>query len=325
MLQPGIDLSLRYAIEINNYIFLQLFEGDSMLKLGKCARFALTLVLLVCLVPITAFGADAPDNLPNAIGKVVYLSGSVMAEQPDGTKRKLDLDKQVVPKDVVVTGSRSSVEIVFNDEAVFSQGPNARISLDEFVYTGNPSASKLLFKMGEGTFRYVTGKIVKQNSDAFALETPTTTIGIRGTEVFATITKALERIGNLELTAGHTMNVGPQQITRSMQAVSVDPATGDISPPGPVSAEEAAEVIKAAPQTTQGEPGAKNEDTDDMSRKVDAFKNNITRTKENLGTGKPDYGDLHTLAMQEQGQKTAKRDSDNAEAAQAASEGGGGY
>ena len=283
----------------------------------------LTAILFACLVPLAAFGAETPEQLPGAIGEVVYMVGSVKAEQPDGTVRTLDLKKQVATKDVIVTGIKSSVEIVFKDKSVFSQGSNARISLDEFVYTGKASASKLLFKMSEGTFRYVTGQIVKQNPDGFALETPTTTIGIRGTEVFATISRELERIGNLELTTGHTMTVGPQEIDKAMHAVSADPKTGRVSAPEPVSAKEAREVIKAAPQTTQGEPGAANEDVDDMSRKVDAFSSNIDRTKGDLGTGRPSYPDLHNLSLQRAGQKSAERDNDKATEAQAVSEGGG--
>lgn len=296
-----------------------------MLKPGKLTHFTITVALLICLVPLAAFGADAPENLPGAIGEVVYMVGTVTAEQADGTIRKLDLKNQVIPKDVITTGIRSSVEIVFKDDSVFSQGSNARVAMDEFVYTGKKSASKLLFKMGKGTFRYVTGQIVKQNPDGFALETPTTTIGIRGTEVFATITPELERVGNLEITDGHVMNVGPQTIGRSMFAVSVNPLTGTVSAPEPVSADEASAVIKAAPMTTQGELGATNEDVDDMTRKVDAHKANIDRTKGDLGTGKPHYPTLHTLSLQQNGQKSAERDNTKAEEAQATSENGGGY
>ena len=281
---------------------------------------------LVFLAPLAAFAAGAPENLPGAIGEVVYLVGTVKAEQPDGTVRTLELKKQVLQKDVIVTGMRSSVEIIFKDESVFAQGASSRVSLDDFVYTGQASGSKLLFKMGQGTFRYVTGEIVKKNPDAFALETPTTTIGIRGTEVFAAVRELAERIGNFELTAGYTMTVGPQEINQAMRAVTADPKTGTVSRPEPVSADEAREIIKAAPMTTQGEPGMSNEDVDDMANKVEAFDAAINRSKENLGTGKPVYGNLHTISMQESGQKSAERDNDKAEEAQAASENdGGGY
>ena len=295
-----------------------------MLKPGKLAYLFVMTALLTCLAPLTALGAEPPENLPGAIGEVVYMVGTVTAQQPDGTTRDLDLKKQVIQKDVIVTGARSSVEIVFKDDSVFSQGPSARISMDEFIYSGKASASKLLFKMGKGTFRYVTGQIVKQNPDGFALATPTTTIGIRGTEVFATVTPELERVGNLDISPGHTMNVGPQEIRRPMYAVSVDPKTGSVSAPGPVSPEEARLVIRAAPQTTQGEPGARNDDVDDMTRKVNTFDNNISQTKENLSTGKPHYPDLHTLTLQRNSQRTAERDNSKAEAAQSTNEGNGG-
>ncbi|MBG0789786.1 MAG: FecR domain-containing protein [Desulfovibrionaceae bacterium] len=285
-------------------------------------RFILLLLaaaLLACLVPVAALGAERPG----AIGEVVYLVGTVTAERPGGAVRDLDLKKPVMAGDVVVTGSKSNVEIVFQDDSVFSQGPDARISMDEFVYTGQKSASKLLFRMGQGTFRYVTGQIVRQNPDAFALQTPTATIGIRGTEVFATVTPGLERIGNLELTAGHTMTVGSQRIDKPMYAVSVDPKTGEVSAPGPVSADEARAVINAAPQTTQGESGTSSEDVSDMSRRADALGNNIDRTKENLSTGKPHYPHLHILTLQQQSRKTAGRDTSKAEKAGKSSEGGG--
>lgn len=296
--------------------------GKSMRKLGKLTRFILVAVLVACLMPIAAFGADKPDEFPNAIGEVVYLSGTVKAEQPDGTTRILDLSKQVIPKDVIVTGTKSSVEILFKDESVFSQGSQARISLDEFVYSGEATGAKLLFQLGEGTFRYVTGQIVKQNPDGFEIRTPTTTVGIRGTEAFAKVNATSERVGNLELSKGHTMTVGKQKITKALTAVNVNRATGDVSAPDPVSPEEAKEIIKAAPQTTQGELGAKNDDPADMKRKADAFSEHLNRTKDGLGTGKPDYGDLRDICLQEYGAKNADRDSRAAQ--QASSEGGGG-
>lgn len=295
-----------------------------MQKRGTIIHLILMAALLVCFAPPTALGADAPEDLPGAIGEVVYLTGTVMAEQPDGVVRKLELKQQVAQKDVIVTWARSSVEIILKDESVFSQGPQARISLDEFVYSADASASKLLFKMGRGTFRYVTGQIVRQNPDGFSLETPTTTIGIRGTEVFAALTPELERVGNLELSDGHTMSVGPQVIDLPMHAVSVDPKTGSVSAPEPVSAEEARQVIRTAPQTTQGEPGAQNEDVTDMNRKVEAFISAIQRTKESLSNGRPDYADLHTLSLQKDGRKSAEHDNNRAEKAQVGSEGGGG-
>lgn len=278
-------------------------------------HFVLSVVLTILLTQSPAFAAESPPDSANSIGKVVYLKGVVTAEQPDGHSRDLALQGTLIPRDVVVTGADSNVEIMFRDESVLSQGANARIELDDFIYSENTSTSELLFKMGQGTFRYVTGQIVKQNPDSFAIETPTTTIGIRGTEIFATIRENIERIGNLALSSGHTMTVGAQEIAQPGTAVDVDTETGEISTPEPVSPEEAKAIIKAAPQTTQGEVDETDVGVEELKRRAKAIKDLTRRSKEGLGTKKPNYGDLHTITLQEEAGRKADKDKEKAKRA----------
>ncbi|WP_243925104.1 FecR domain-containing protein [Pseudodesulfovibrio sp. S3-i] len=303
-----------------------------MRKFGKFTHFLLVAAFLVCLAPVAASAAETADDFPDAIGEVVFLMGTVTAQQPDGTSRKLDLNKQVIPKDVIVTGSRSNVEIVFKDKSVFSQGADSSTSLDDYVYSDTASASKMLFKMGTGTFRYVTGQIVKQNPDAFALQTPTTTIGIRGTEVFAEVAPAQEEVGVLGMTPGHQVDVSTPQdqktITQAGFSVKATP-DGQLSNPAPTDPATRARVVKAAPQTTQGETGASTTDEKDLDRKVAAFAATVDRTKGDLGTvdDKPSYAGIHSISLQTTGQKSAESDRDkNADGGLGGGgDGGGGY
>lgn len=303
---------------------------------GIMKRFILLAALILCLAPAAALAEEMPmadgGEFPNAIGEVVYIMGSVKAEQPDGTVRVLDLHKQVIPQDVIVTGMKSNVEIVFKDDSVFSQGSDSRTSLDDYVYSEDASASKLLFTMGEGTFRYVTGKVVKQNPDAFALKTPTTTIGIRGTEVFAEVTPEEEEVGVVEMTAGHIVNVRTPvsniDIDRPGFSTRIDRATGKATPPAPTSPDTRKRVLEAAPQTTQGESGTIGSTEDDLQRKVDAFAAVIDRTKGTLGSvsDRPDYGQLHTISLQQVSEDNAQNEQDSGGAGGAGlgSDGGGG-
>ena len=300
-----------------------------MRKLDKITQFLLTTALLVCLIPMAAFAADVAGEFPNAIGEVVFLMGTVTAQQPDGTMRKLDLNKQVIPKDVITTGCKSNVEIVFKDKSVFSQGADSSTSLNDFVYSDNPSMSKMLLKMGTGTFRYVTGQIVKQNPDGFALQTPSTTIGIRGTEVFAESTRRQEEIGVFEMTPDHEVDVSNQQdkktITRAGYSVKTTP-DGGLSDPAPTDPEPRARVMKAAPQTTQGETGATPTAAEDLERKVDAFAAAIDRTKSGLDDidSKPSYADIHNITLQVIGERSAKNDQSGGGATGLGSDGGDG-
>ncbi|WP_229594296.1 FecR family protein [Pseudodesulfovibrio sediminis] len=295
--------------------------------MSKISTTMFMAVLLVCLMQLAAFAAaeKTEQEFANAIGEVVYMMGTVIAEQPDGTKRTLDLNKQVIPGDVIVTGKKSNVEIVLKDDSVFAQGPSSRTSMDEYVFNDDPNAGKMLFKMGVGTFRYVTGKIVQQNPDGFALDTPTTTIGIRGTQVFAVITPDKEEIGNTQLTPGHTMSVGNQTITNEKHSVTVDPKTGEISAPTPTSQDTINTLVKNTPLTSNGETGAVGESPEDLDRKVSAFQSQIDRTKEGLAgvEGRPDYNSLHTLTLQEIGEKTAESERNSGTTDSALGGGGG--
>ncbi|NDV19292.1 hypothetical protein GO013_07650 [Pseudodesulfovibrio sp. JC047] len=259
------------------------------------SRNTATMTAFIWLVfTLSAFAAGEP------IGEVASMEGTVIAEQSNGTIRNLDLNLPVMAHETIVTGMHSHVEIHFNDDSIYSQGPESRIALDEFVYSEDTSASKLLFKMGKGTFRYVTGQIVKTNPDAFALQTPTTTIGIRGTEIFAVITPEKEEIGNTKLSKGHTMTVGARTLGSPRTSVSVNPKTGEISKPTPVSQKTINKVIKHAPMTSLGELGVGTRSRKDLNRKIQAFKQQMDRTKGSLSgvNQPPDYAKIHRIKQQ---------------------------
>jgi uncharacterized membrane protein YgcG len=287
----------------------------------RCFLLAATLLLLL---PAAAPASEPAPDAPDAIGEVISLNGAVTAYGADGTVRKLGLNQPVVPKDIVVTGSRSNVEILFRDRSVLSQGPDSRTVLDDYVYSADPSASKMLLKLGAGTFRYVTGEIVKRNPDAFALETPTTTIGIRGTEVFAENTAEGEEIGVLSMTPGHQVDVasGTTSKTITQAGYSVKSVGGRLSDPAPTDPATRARVIKAAPQSTQGEMGAPGRSGRDD--RLEAFANAIDRTKGTLGSieDKPDYNTLHNITLQARAHDRTESGRDSSVSAGLGSDGG---
>ena len=297
-----------------------------MSKMRTVLRCLLLSAALLTLIPASVRAMDSEPARPGAIGEVISLTGSVTAQGADGAMRKLDLNQPVVPKDVIVTGSRSNVEILFKDRSVFSQGPESRTVLDDYVYSAEPSASKMLLKVGTGTFRYVTGEIVKQNPDAFALETPTTTIGIRGTEVFAESTDEGEEIGVLSMTPGHQVNVSAGSVSKTITRAgySVKSVDGRLSDPAPTDPATRARVMKAAPQTSQGEAGTPGRS--DRDRRLETFAEVIGKSKGALGSldDKPDYNVLHNITLQTLAHDRAESGRDNSVSAGLGSDGGGG-
>lgn len=89
--------------------------------------------------------------------------------------------------DVIRTG-QGKIGIVFEDQTKVQVTDNSRLVIDEFVYEPqSKSGSKLAMKVALGTVRYASGAIAKQNPQAVAINTPTATIGVRGTDFTASV------------------------------------------------------------------------------------------------------------------------------------------
>ena len=114
------------------------------------------------------------------IGEVTILYGKAFAQGPDGI-RELSPGSSIYNDDVVTTEGKSALEIQFTDGALLSQGANSRVHLDDYVFDPDSDAGEITMDLLEGTFRSVTGQIVDMNPEGFRIDTPNTTIGIRGT------------------------------------------------------------------------------------------------------------------------------------------------
>lgn len=271
----------------------------------------LTLLFLLLFSPPIA---EAMSTSSEAIGEVVYMAGTVHAQQTNESARELELDSPVFVGDVITTARHSQVEILFTDGTILAQSNDATISLDEFVYSTGNSASKLLFKMAVGTFRVVTGELVKLNPEGFQMSTPLAFLGIRGTQPFFKILSAkdggTETIGLIELTPGFTVSV-----TTARQTVTFDRAglftnverDGSMSEAAPTPPGVQRSIQRAAPITSMGELGARGS-KEDQKRKVKVFEQHISRQKKDLGDheGHPDYGKIHHITVQKKALKNAK-------------------
>lgn len=86
--------------------------------------------------------------------------------------------------DKVQTGA-GRVQIRFVDNTTVKITEHSKLVIDDFVYSGKPSSSKMALKFASGTIRFATGnKIAKPNIN---LKTPTATIAVRGTDFTSTV------------------------------------------------------------------------------------------------------------------------------------------
>lgn len=133
-------------------------------------------------VPAPAGGLESP------IGKIVSATGSVTVEHTVAVVRQANIPPGAVEGkvgdfvyrgDVVQTGPDSKVSLTFADGTAFNVSSNARMVLNEFVYSPNSNSNSSLFSLIKGTFTFVAGKVAKTGD--MKLDTPVATMGIRGT------------------------------------------------------------------------------------------------------------------------------------------------
>lgn len=190
----------------------------------------------------------APEQ--QQIGLAVSVKGEVFVHNESGT-HPLAAGGPVYEGDEIVTGSGSNVEVRFADDTLMSQGAESRVSLDDYVFEDGGDNSELMFKMAQGTFRMVTGKIAAENPERFKLGSPLATIGIRGTTTVHEIGPNGESHGVEELHSGRAMLV--QNINGELRQISspqelVDVArSGMLSSVRPMTVEEFQKFQSIAP------------------------------------------------------------------------------
>jgi hypothetical protein len=78
----------------------------------------------------------------------------------------------------IITGNAGQVQIVFHDNTHLVIGPASTLVISEYLLRGEQTVSKFVIDALGGSFRFVTGDSQK---DAYEINTPTGTMGVRGT------------------------------------------------------------------------------------------------------------------------------------------------
>ena len=102
------------------------------------------------------------------------------------TKVPTRLQLPIAKLDRVQTGN-GRVEIKFIDDSTVKVTEHSKLVIDDFVYSGKPSTSRMALKFASGTARFATGQSGKMNKGNINLRTPTATIAVRGTDFAATV------------------------------------------------------------------------------------------------------------------------------------------
>lgn len=94
------------------------------------------------------------------------------------SKRRLRKGARVHLDETLETSRKGRAEFRLDDETKLALGPRARLKLDNFAVGGSDGIATVTLNFITGTFRFITGS---RKSESYRIETPSATIGIRGT------------------------------------------------------------------------------------------------------------------------------------------------
>jgi hypothetical protein len=138
-------------------------------------RIAIALLLLVANTAWAAIGTITESvNAPPSIQRKTQTL-------PGGKGTGLEM------MDTVRT-TQGKVGLTFADKTKVDITENSKLVIDDFVYDPNSkTGGKLAVNVALGTVRYASGQIAKNNPQAVAINTPTATVAVRGTDFTATV------------------------------------------------------------------------------------------------------------------------------------------
>ena len=131
--------------------------------------------------------ASISTTVEAAVGTITEQANNPASIQRSKTTLAGTIGTGVEMEDAVKT-SQGKVGITFADETKVQINEGSRLVIDDFVYDPkNKGAGKLALNMASGTVRYASGAIAHNNPSKVAINTPTATIAVRGTDFTATV------------------------------------------------------------------------------------------------------------------------------------------
>ena len=134
-----------------------------------------------------------------SVGRASRVTGDRLssAQAPGGPVRKLAEGDPVFAGERIRTGTRTVLEIEFNDKSRFTLGPNTEFEVERYFQAAGGGSGEESFqsRILKGAFRFVSGLIAHAKPGNMRVITAVATIGVRGTHVEGEVTERQEKDG----------------------------------------------------------------------------------------------------------------------------------
>lgn len=131
-------------------------------------------MLLAAVINMPAMAGERAGMVKSSKGQVTIERGKQQLIGVVGTP--------VEVSDKLRTGDDSAVGVTLNDATLLSAGPNSVLVIDKFSFDSKTQGGTMSISIRKGTLSVASGKIAKQTPDSVDFHTPTSVLGVRGTE-----------------------------------------------------------------------------------------------------------------------------------------------
>ena len=195
----------------------------------------------------------SPMALASAI--VEAMNGTVRAGPSATTNDPVALGQRIGVGNTIVTGPRSHVSLRFDDGQIILLNDETEIRVEDYAYNQrDPDRDKFLFRLLRGAVRVVTALLTERNPQAFQLQAPQATFGVRGTDFMVALSNGAY-LGVLQGTVSATNAAGTAIFATGATALAIDANTLPVLIPAsalPPAVAAAFKQLSAFPLTAAG-------------------------------------------------------------------------
>ena len=145
------------------------------------AKILIFVVVAALLTGLPALASERTmEECPEIVGSVKKVTGKAFLGR--GEERvAAHIGDHLFGGDVLITSAKSSMGVIFRDDTIISLGSNSEVRIDDFVFRPAEGRMNFLVNVGKGTAQFISGQMAKLSPESVQVETPLSTIGIRGT------------------------------------------------------------------------------------------------------------------------------------------------
>jgi len=133
-------------------------------------------ILAVAAAALMGSAAYAQD-----VGQIKNAKGTVHVER-EGKRIPASAGMPVRSSDTLVTGADGAVGVTFLDNTMVSAGPSTVFAIESYRFDSTTHDGQFDASLKKGSLAVVSGKMVKQTPGSMRVRTPSSVMGVRGTE-----------------------------------------------------------------------------------------------------------------------------------------------